>query len=284
MKTNLQFLTLHSKKIFFHFLVEQKIITMKLQFTFLILLLVMNISAQNIIAHRGASHFAPENTVASANLAWELGADAVECDVYLSKDNRVMVIHDKDTKRTCTGKKNLTIEKTPSIVLRDLDAGSWKGEEFKGEKIPFLKEIIETVPEGKNVVVEIKCGSEVLPALKRCVEKSEKSSQIIFICFGWKTILDTQKEFPDNKCYWLSGSKSGLNKKIKEAAENGLAGVNLKYSVINKEVVELAKRNNIEVLAWTVDDPVKAKELTDIGVTGITTNRPKWMRDEMEKL
>ncbi len=258
---------------------------MKLQITLiLILLFAINVSAQNIIAHRGASYLAPENTVASAKLAWELGADAVECDVYLSKDNRVMVIHDKDTKRTCSGKKNLSIEGSPSMLLRDLDAGIWKGEEFKGERIPFLKEIIETVPAGKNVVVEIKCGSEVLPALKRCVEKSGKSDQIIFICFGWKTILDTQKEFPDNKCYWLSSSKNGLSKKIVQAAENGLAGVNLKYSIINKEIVELAKENNIEVLAWTVDNPTKAKELTEMGVTAITTNRPKWMRDEMAKL
>ena len=113
-------------------------------------------SQNTIIAHRGASYLAPENTVAAAKLAWELGAGAVEVDVHLSKDNRVMVIHDKDTKKTCSGKKNLTIESTPSILLRDLDAGIWKGEEFKGEKIPFLSEIIETVPDGKILVVEIK--------------------------------------------------------------------------------------------------------------------------------
>ncbi|MCK5731081.1 MAG: hypothetical protein KAH68_08400, partial [Draconibacterium sp.] len=211
-------------------------------------------------------------------------ADAVEVDVYLSKDNRVMVIHDNDTKRTCSGKKNLTIAKTPSVVLRDLDAGVWKGDEFKGEKIPFLKEIIETVPEGKNIVVEIKCGSEILPALKRCVEKSGKSNQIIFICFGWKTILDTQKEFPDNKCYWLHYLKAGLGKKMIQAAEHGLAGVNLKYSIIDEEIVKMANENNLEVLAWTVDDPLKAKELTKIGVSAITTNRPQWLKEGMAKL
>jgi len=257
---------------------------MKLHFTLIAFLMVQNISAQKIIAHRGASYLAPENTVASAKLAWQLGADAVELDIYLSKDNRIMVIHDKDTKRTCSEKKNHIIEKTPSMVLRDLDAGSWKGDEFKGEKIPFLKEIIETMPDGKNVVVEIKCGSEVLPALKRCIEKSGKSSQIIFISFGWETILNTQKEFPNNRCYWLHYSKIGLGKKMKQAAENGLAGVNLKHSIIDKEIIEMAKENNLEVLAWTVDDPVRAKELTEIGVTGITTNRPKWLRDEITKL
>lgn len=246
---------------------------------------VMNITAQNtFIAHRGASFLAPENTLASAKLAWELGADAVEVDVYLTKDNRVMVIHDSDTKRTCSGKKNLFIAKSPSVLLRDLDAGIWKGKEFKGEKIPYLSEIIETVPEGKKLVVEIKCGSEILPALSRVVEKSGKQDQIVFICFGWKTILDTQKEFPDNDCYWLSSSKSGLGRKMEQAAQKGLAGVNLKYSIIDEDVVAQAKKHKLEVLAWTVDDPVEAKRLTEMGVCALTTNRPKWLKDEMAKL
>ncbi|NCB09561.1 MAG: glycerophosphodiester phosphodiesterase, partial [Bacteroidia bacterium] len=78
---------------------------MKLQFTLIFILFVLTSFSQNtIIAHRGASFDAPENTVASAKLGWEQGADAVEIDIYLSKDNRVMVIHDKDTKRTCSGK------------------------------------------------------------------------------------------------------------------------------------------------------------------------------------
>lgn len=258
---------------------------MRYQITTLLFFFMVNSFAQNsFIAHRGASYLAPENTVAAAKLAWELGADAVEVDVYLTKDNRVMVIHDKDTKRTCSGNKNLTIKDSPSMLLRDLDAGIWKGEEFKGEPIPFLKEIIETVPDGKNVVVEIKCGSEILSALRRCVENSGKEEQIVFISFGWKTILDTQNEFPGNKCYWLSSSKSGLNKKIAQAAENGLAGLNLKYSIIDKEIVEMANKNGLDVLTWTVDDPKEAKRLTEIGVKGITTNRPKWLKEEMAKL
>ncbi len=61
-----------------------------------------------------------------------------------------MVIHDEDTKRTCSGKKNFNIAKSPAMLLRDLDAGVWKGEEFKGEKIPYLQEIIETVPDREN--------------------------------------------------------------------------------------------------------------------------------------
>lgn len=241
--------------------------------------------AQNtFIAHRGASYLAPENTVASAKLAWELGADAVEIDVHLSKDNRVMVIHDSDTKRTCSEKKNQDIAKSPSMLLRDLDAGSWKGEEFKGEKIPYLSEIIETVPEGKTLVVEIKCGKEVLPPINYVLEKSGKANQIVFISFDWNVIVATKKQFPDNKCYWLSSSKGGLSKKMKEAAEVGLDGVNLRHSVIDNEVMQMAKQHNLDVLTWTVDDPNEAKRLADLGVSGITTNRPKWLKEEMAKL
>ncbi len=234
------------------------------------------------IAHRGASYLAPENTVASAMLAWELGADAVEIDIYLSSDNKVMVIHDKDTKRICKGEDNKVIKSTSSADLRKLDAGIWKGERFKGEKIPFLSEIIETVPEGKTLVVEIKCGSEVIPAMKECIDKSGKSDQIVFISFGWETILDTRKAFPGNKCYWLSSDKSVLKKKIKESADNGLDGVNLHYNVVDKKVVKAAFSRGLEVLAWTVDNPEEARRLIRLGVTKITTNRPAWLKKQLE--
>ncbi len=257
---------------------------MKTILTLLFIITGLQMKAQQmIIAHRGASYLAPENTVASAKLAWELGADAVEIDVHLSKDTRVMVIHDGDTKRTCSGKKNLNIEKSPSMLLRDLDAGIWKGEEFKGEKIPYLPEIIETVPEGKTLIVEIKSGTEILDHIARILEKYGTNKNIVFIAFDWKTILATKTRFPDHKCYWLSSSKMGLEKKIAEAADAGLDGVNLHYSLINKEIMSLAKEKGLEVYSWTVDDPAEAKHLAELGVAGITTNRPKWLREEMAK-
>lgn len=254
----------------------------KYLFLALIIILANELIAQpEIIAHRGASYLAPENTVAAAKLAWELGADAVEVDVHLSKDNRVMVIHDKDTKRTCSGNKNLTVKDSPSTLLRDLDAGIWKDEKFNGEKIPFLEEVIETVPEGKTLVVEIKCGSEVLPHLKRAVTSSGKANQIVFISFGWDTILETKKEFPDNKCYWLSAIKVGLKKKMEKAVENNLDGVNLRHNIIDENIMAHAKSLNLDMLTWTVDEPDEARRLINLGVKGITTNRPKWLKEQL---
>jgi glycerophosphoryl diester phosphodiesterase len=251
----------------------------------LLALFTLRLTAQQtFIAHRGASYLAPENTVAAANLAWELGSDAVEVDVFLSLDNRVMVIHDKDTKRTAAGKKNMVIKDSPSLVLRELDVGSWKDSKYKGEKIPFISEIIATVPDGKLLVIEIKVGSEILPHLKREIEKSGKLDQMVFISFGWETILDTKKEFPNNKCYWLSSSKQGLKTKIDEAAKAGLEGINLHYNIVDEEVMRMAAARNLEVLVWTVNDPVIAKKMTDMGVKAITTDRPRWLKEEMGKL
>jgi glycerophosphoryl diester phosphodiesterase len=257
---------------------------MKIFATVILILSGIQMQAQQmIIAHRGASNLAPENTLASVKLAWELGADAVEIDVHLSKDNRVMVIHDKDTKRTCSGKTNLEIAKCPSLLLRDLDAGVWKGEGFKGEKIPFLEEIIETVPVGKTLIVEIKSGKEILPHIERILEKYGTGKNIVFIDFDWKTILAAKERFPDCKCYWLSESKSLVKKRIPEIYKSGLNGINISNKITDQEIMDLVKTNKVEVLTWTIDDPVEAKRLITLGVTAITTNRPKWLREEITK-
>lgn len=232
------------------------------------------------IAHRGASSLAPENTVSSAELAWKLGADAVELDIYLTKDNQVMVIHDGNTKRTSG--VDYIVKNTTSEALRKLDVGSFKDMKYKGEKIPFLEEMIATIPPGKKLVVELKCGSEVLPFLKDVVKKSGKQDQIIFICFNWQTILDTKKTFAENKCYWLSSSNKGLVEKMHEAAQYKLSGVDLSADIINSETVNLANQLKLDVIAWTVDDPVEAKRLIDLGVNSFTTNRPDWLKVQLQ--
>ncbi len=234
-----------------------------------------------IIAHRGSSFVAPENTVAAANLAWQQNADAVELDIYLSKDNRVVVMHDSNTKRT-TG-QDYKIAETSSEILRTLDAGMWKSEQYKGEKIPFLEEMIATVPDGKKMVIEIKCGVEVLPALKTVVNQSDKKKQLVFIAFGWETILATKKLFPKNECFWLSSSATDVQAKLNEKDIRKLDGINLGYKIIDEKVALQAKSKKLDLLAWTVDDPLEAKRLAALGVKAITTNKPDLIREVLEK-
>lgn len=235
--------------------------------------------SQDFIAHRGASYLAPENTVAAAKLAWELGADAVEIDIHLSSDKRTMVHHDHSTKRQ-TG-VDLKIKETSSEELRKLDAGSFKDEKYKGEKIPFLEEILETVPKGKTLVVEIKCESDILPYLKQVIQASGKKKQVTFIAFNWETIVKTKALFPKNDCYWLSSSRETIDSKIEEAASAKI-GLDLGYGAIDKALMERAKELKIDVLCWTVDQPDTARKMKELGVSGITTNRPAWLKQQLE--
>lgn len=236
----------------------------------------------SFIAHRGASYLAPENTVGSANLAWELGADAVEIDIQLTVDNKVMVHHDSNTRRQ-TG-VDMKIKDSSAKDLRRLDAGSFKSEKFRGEKIPFLKEIIATIPDGKTLFVEIKCGSEILPFLKEIVDESDRKDQIAFIGFGLQTIIDAKKLMPERKCYWLSSIGAEVKMKMKEVAENGLDGIDLRSKIINEKLMAKASELGLEVLCWTVDDPREAKRVIKLGVKGITTNRPAWLKEQLYKL
>lgn len=243
------------------------------------LMKIVPVSSVQIIGHRGSSFQAPENTVSSAMLAWEEKADAVEADIYLSKDNKIIVSHDGNTKRT-TGEDHL-IKETDSEVLKNLDAGSFKNDKYKGEKIPFLEEIIQTIPDGRELVIEIKCGSEVLPFLKETIGRYDKNKKFVFIGFDFQTISDTKKVFPGFLCYWLCSNTELLQKNISLAPAAGLDGISLSYNIINKEVVQKAKRLNLELFAWTVDNPDEAKRLISLGVKGITTNRPGWLRQQI---
>ena len=247
----------------------------------LISLTISTFSQVKYIAHRGASYIAPENTMASVNLAWELGADAVEIDVYLSLDNQIMVCHDDTTFRT-SGVK-LVISKSKSKLLRKLDMGNWKDHKYAGEKMPYLTEVINSIPPHKNLVVEIKCGKEIIPYLKEIMDTTPKAKQIIFISFGWETITETKKAFPNNKCYWLSEETEGLTDKIKETAQNKLDGINLDSEIINQSIMNQARHYKLDVLCWTVDDPAEAKKLIKLGVSGITTNRPAWLKQQVNK-
>ncbi|MCB9949963.1 MAG: hypothetical protein H6824_03175 [Planctomycetaceae bacterium] len=101
---------------------------------------------QFIVAHRGASYDAPENTLPAFKLAWEKGADAIEGDFYLTKDQQIVCIHDKDTKRTGKNQPVLTVAESTLAELRKVDVGSWKDAKYKETFIPTIQEVLATVP------------------------------------------------------------------------------------------------------------------------------------------
>jgi len=235
-----------------------------------------------IIAHRGASEEAPENTLASVRRAWELGADAAEVDVHLSRDGRVMVHHDKTTKRQAG--VEYVIADTDSPVLRELDMGRFKGEKFAGEKMPFLEEVLATVPPGKSLFIEIKCGQEILPVLEQILREQRSSHRIVIIGFNLETVSATKQKMPVIPVYWLIGRQKNKEnpdqseplkpEKLEQAHAHGFNGVDLHFSAITEDVVRAAREMDLEVYAWTVNDPAEAKRLAHCGVKGFTTDRP----------
>lgn len=245
-------------------------------------------SKPQIIAHRGASYLAPENTVASARLAWEKKTDAVEVDVYLTSDKQVVVIHDRTTKRT--GGEELDVATCTARQLRRLDVGSFKDKTYAGERIPLLQEVIETMPPEKQLFVEIKCGPEVLEPLEKIIADSGKRSQIVIIGFGLETVEASKQLMPDIPTYWLVGTKKDKETEewiphnpalVDEAIAAGVDGLNVHYAGVTKEFAKRVKDAGLGLYVWTVDDPVEAARLAKLGVNGITTNRPGWLRSQL---
>lgn len=237
--------------------------------------------AQEIIAHRGASHDAPENTIAAVRLGYDQGADAVEVDIHLSKDKRIMVNHDKDTKRTA-GKK-LTIGETSSSELRKLDVGSWKAKSFKGEKMPFLEEVLAEVPAGKLLVIEIKAGEEIVSVLKEVIQKSGIEKQLIIISFNKNAIIKAKNQMPEIPAYWLLHTFKDYtaDEAIEIAKANRLDGLDVHHPLVTDDFMQKMKNQNLEVYVYTVNDPKTARNLERLQVKGITTDRPQWLREQL---
>jgi glycerophosphoryl diester phosphodiesterase len=240
-----------------------------------------------IIGHRGASYIAPENTMASFKLGWEKGAD-VELDVYLTKDNRIVVIHDDTTKRTAG--TDLKVAESTSDELRKLDVGSFKPNQYSGEKIPFLTDVVKTIPPGRKLFVEIKSGKEILPYLREILIQSGKMSRIVIIGFDLETVA-MSKEMIDVPTYWLRGTEKTKETEqwiphdpqlVQTVKDKGLDGLDVHYAGVTKEFVDAVKASGQKLYVWTVDDPEEAIRLVKLGVDGITTNRPGWLREQLK--
>jgi glycerophosphoryl diester phosphodiesterase len=244
-------------------------------------------SPVEIIAHRGASHDAPENTMASVMLGWQRQAD-VEVDVHLSKDRRIVVIHDATTKRTAG--IDLKVEETDFEELCKLDVGCFKAQEFAGERIPLLADVLKTVPSTQKLYIEIKCGKVILPLLRQLLVESGKISQIVIIGFDLETVA-ASKDLIDVPTYWLKGTEQ--IKETKEwiphdpklaqvAKDNGLDGLDVHYAGVTEEFARAVKASGQKFYVWTVDDPDEAIRLVRLGVDGLTTNRPDWLRKQLK--
>ena len=251
-----------------------------------------NFKVPLIIAHRGESEDAPENTISAINLAWQRNDEAVEIDVHLTADNHIVVIHDNTTKRT--GNINLKIKKSTLGQLRKVDVGLFKGLKWKGEKIPLLSEVLETIPDGKKLVIEIKSEKKIIPILKQELSGFRGNpDQIQIIGFNRSVVSGAKKQMPEFKMLWLlnldynwftkltSLSGSFLIRKAKKYGFDGVDAFAGKR--LTKQFVEKAKALNLLVYAWTVDNQEHAFQLAKTGVEAITSNRCHWIKTKLNE-
>lgn len=244
-----------------------------------------------IVAHRGFSFAAPENTKAAVELAWQVGCPAVECDVHLTRDRRIMLMHDKSAKRT--GGVDWTLAETDSADLRKLDVGSWKDPNYAGEPIPFLEDILDTIPEGRTLFIEIKCGPEILEPLKILIDRSCKHNQLAIISFNLEVAAKAKRLMPRIPAYWLVGTEENkLTGKpiphspglIQTTLEKGLDGLDVHHAGITEAFAREVRSRGLRLYTWTVDDLTQARRLARLGICGITTNCPdRLMKIENEK-
>lgn len=256
----------------------------------LMLALTLFGTGPELIAHRGESADAPENTLAAFRLAWERKVPAIELDVHLTKDGRLAVCHDFDTKR-CAGVA-CKIRESLWDELKDLDVGQKFHPKFAGEKLPLLDDALATIPDGARCFIEIKCGPEAVPALSKAVANCGKQAeQLAVISFNADAVAEAKRQLPQLKAFYLSSFKSSgprwtptAEELIKQAQAINADGLDLAYrGPLDEEFVRKVRDAKLELYVWTVNDPDVARDLVRLGVDGITTDKAAWLREELQK-
>jgi len=240
-----------------------------------------------LIAHRGESHDAPENTLAAVNLAWERGARAVEIDVRMTADGAIVVAHDPHTKRI--GGWRTPIARQTLARLRTLDVGAWKHPRWSGERIPLLREVLATVPPRGRLFVEMKEGPNTVPATEAVLRAAWLSPrQVVVMSFRADTVAAAAEALPEYEVVLLlparaCGSRSAWQQAITKAATLGARGLNPEcHRTLDATRIAAAHHAGLAVYTWTVDRAATARRLAAAGIDGITTNRCGWLHARID--
>jgi glycerophosphoryl diester phosphodiesterase len=235
-----------------------------------------------IVAHRGASHEAPENTIAAFKRAWALGVEAVELDVHVTHDGEVVVVHDATTLRTA-GIDRKIAEQTLA-ELRALDVGAWKHIKYKGERIPTLAQALATIPGGRTMFVEIKSGKQTAPAIAKVIQDAQPTSVAIALQgFDPDSLAALAALLPDSPAYWTVDPPRDARDRplpypvelIAETKRRGFAGLALDYRAVSDELLAAASQAEILVDVWTLNETALLAEWGAKDVRWLETDRPE---------
>jgi glycerophosphoryl diester phosphodiesterase len=219
-----------------------------------------------IIGHKGASSIAPENTLKAFQKAIELKADYVEFDIHITKDGKIVIIHDSDT-FNATGVKGL-IEDMTLDQIKSLDAG-------EGEKIPTIRELISIVRKKIGLQIEIK-SINLLDKLIHILREENLISTSIVSSFILNELLKLKLLEPSLKVGLLLSADlvrpKLIKRKIEKIAKNNFYSIHPPFTTINKEIVDFAHSYGLKVIVWTVNDREIMENLIELAVDGIITD------------
>jgi len=225
------------------------------------------------IAHRGASGYAPENTFAAFRRAIALGAGFIETDLQLSRDARLVAIHDATVNRTTNGQG--AVHDMTLAELRRLDAGSWFGSEFAGERIPTIEEILEFA--NKHDVVfylEMKpsgsWGGE--HALISVLRESGEIARTVVISFDAAILAGVRKIEPTLMTGLLF--EGHIPNPLDKAIEIGARQLVVRGDLVTPRLLKEARGRDLQVVCWTVNHPGHMRLLVQAGVDGIISDYP----------
>jgi len=230
-----------------------------------------------VTAHRGASYVAPENTLSAMAAAVEAGAEFAELDVGLTRDGQVVLMHDRTVDRTTNGTGDLGDFSLDE--LRALEAGSWFSEEFDGEPIPTLREVIQFARGRLKLNIEIKTSREeptIAAAVVDIIRSEGFGEDCMVTSFSRETVEEVKRIAPELRTGFIFGKDYP-----EDVFEGGWDVLSSNHEVVDSVFVARAKQSGKSVHVWTVDERELMLRLMALGVDGIISNRPDLLLEVM---
>lgn len=240
---------------------------------------VQSLAQPLVVAHRGASSLAPENTLAAVHKALELKVDIVEIDVHRSLDGELVVLHDPTINRTTNSTG--PVKAYNLAELKSFDAGSWFHPSFADEQIPTLRKVLEATKDRATLLIELK-GERTEVRTVELVQELGMADQVIIQSFDFLQIQKVKQKAPDIPTVFLvkepehqSDPEKAARWMCNIAEYVGAGGIGVRHNWFTPELMKLAQERNLEIFVWTVDKKEDMQKFIEAGVQGIITNRPQ---------